>query len=77
MDGILCDICKDAVKKVEDEVTKGGETLKEAISSFCQDIGSILDPNCNSDLDKEIDKIISWIDGKLSPEQICHKFDIC
>ena len=75
---ILCNLCKDAVGKIEDLLTtKGADYVREHTDEFCPKGKNILTTVCNLIINFGVDEIIKMLNNRASPEQVCVKISAC
>ena len=75
---IICNLCKDAVGKIEDLLTtKGADYVKDHIDEICPKGESILETVCNMILNFGIDEIIKYLNNNWSPLQVCQAMSAC
>lgn len=76
---IECDLCKEVVQKVEDQIKdqKTEEAIKKALEKVCGYLPSSMQDKCKTFVDTYTEMLITLFLQELTPDQICAELGLC
>ena len=75
---IVCTLCKDTVKLLENLITQdGAEAAKNYITNLCAKASGFLGDICHKVLNFGVDELIKLIENRTDANVICQKIHAC
>ncbi|EKE38700.1 hypothetical protein ENUP19_0061G0118 [Entamoeba nuttalli] len=75
---ILCNLCKDTVKLVENLLTvDGAQAVRQYIDNLCGKANGFLSTLCEKILSFGVDELVKLIENHVDPVVVCEKIHAC